>query len=245
MLPLPESRWHLNIIFLLFQLHDTCTSRYRDSDIILWHCQQQPEVCDNSPKPPFMRCVYFYFNWDHNISSAYLPVFTWYFSVVAQSCTSCCSGSADSGTSRSSRRFISSGWWNSRTFSLRSLVALTKSSSTSTTCCRNSRVSGPAATLCGKMSKRTEEKYSYLYLDREYKKKTLRVDSCQKIIQKYYDMFFVSCGLIGYNSVGRTVFVESFNTYSPRRFRGDDAIKLDGQFQSEKDCDPQHYTTTL
>lgn len=44
------------------------------------------------------------------------PVLTWYLRVVAQSCTSCCSGRPLSGNSRSSRDFISSGWWNSKTW---------------------------------------------------------------------------------------------------------------------------------
>jgi len=81
-----------------------------------------------------------------------LPVLTWYFSVVAQSSMSCCSGKARSGTSRSRRRFMSSGWWKSRTFSFRSLVAFTKSKSTSITFSRNSRVSGPAVTVVGMRS---------------------------------------------------------------------------------------------
>lgn len=86
------------------------------------------------------------------LSPCHLPVFTWYLSVVAQSSISCCSGSARSGTSKSSRRFISSGWWKSSTFSFRSLVALTKSKSTSITFNRNSRVSAPAVTVVGKRS---------------------------------------------------------------------------------------------
>lgn len=81
-----------------------------------------------------------------------LPVLTWYFSVVTQSWTSCCRGKPVSGTSKSSIFFISSGWWNSRTFSFRSFVAFTWSSRTLTICSRNSRVSGTANVLCGSIS---------------------------------------------------------------------------------------------
>lgn len=90
-----------------------------------------------------------------------LPVFTWYFSVVAQSSINCCNGNARSGTSKSNRRFISSGWWKSKTFSLRSFVALTKSNKTSITFSRNSRVSGPALTVVGMRStiRRRKEKH--------------------------------------------------------------------------------------
>lgn len=52
------------------------------------------------------------------------PVLTWYFMVVAQSSTNCWSETARSGTSRSNNSFISSGWWNSKTFSFLSFWAL-------------------------------------------------------------------------------------------------------------------------
>lgn len=53
------------------------------------------------------------------------PVFTWYFSVVAQSMISCCNGTGCSVISKSINFFISSGWWKSRIFSFLSLQAFT------------------------------------------------------------------------------------------------------------------------
>lgn len=75
-------------------------------------------------------------------ASLFLPVFTWYFRVIEQSNKSCWRVSPVSGTSRSSRRIISAGWWKSRTFAFLSFVALTKSSKISITFIRNSLVAG-------------------------------------------------------------------------------------------------------
>lgn len=55
----------------------------------------------------------------------YLPVRTWYFIVLAQSWINCCNGIAESGKSKSSNFFISSGWWNSKIRSFRSFCVFT------------------------------------------------------------------------------------------------------------------------